>query len=159
MTLMAGAFVPERQIPSEQRDRLSPGEREGGKCTEGAVTASLSRMTQMSWPEPPNLREPLNVPACPHQGPFKLPASHIFVLVELERVWAGRGTEAAQPHVSPRLASSHRTVTANWRRAGPDISSQSRETTKRGQGYPRPHSGREKPSWTAKPMLLATTQT
>lgn len=93
MTLMAGAFVPERQIPSEQRDRLSPGEREGGKCAEGAVTASLSRMTQMSWPEPPNLQEPLNVPACPHTT--KDPSSSLPPTSLSWSIWRGSGQEGA----------------------------------------------------------------
>lgn len=43
-------------------------------------------------------------------------------------VWAGRGMNAAQHCASPRLASSHRTITANWRTSGPGISAQNRET-------------------------------
>lgn len=112
MTLMAVAFVPERQIPSEQGDCLSPGERGGVKGTAEAVAASLSRMIQMSWPDPQGASECTILPTH-HQGPFMLLASHIFVLVDLESVWAGRGTDAAQQHVSPRLASRDRTVTAN----------------------------------------------
>lgn len=43
-------------------------------------------------------------------------------------VWVGRGTDAAQHCASPRLASSHRTITANWTSSGPGLSTQNRET-------------------------------